>query len=180
MSLQAAGSHSSLCCEPYPTHAQPSRAQSLSRHPTPLGDSYSGITDRWPGYCCLWYLLVNFCNQYNISLCSSWEWKPEAAHLILRLAPAPCSAAKPGGWPPWCSMIAAEVRRELARQVLMDGCSWWRALSIQREALIMMDHDCACKKACSLFVDLHSESWRMPCDSLEQVFGEKKKKNVMK
>lgn len=83
----------------------------------PPGNSSSGITDRWPGYCCLWYLLVNFCNQYNISQQSPWEWKPETAHLILEPAPAPCSAAKLGSWPTWCGIIAAEVRCELSRTV---------------------------------------------------------------
>lgn len=38
----------------------------------------------------------------------------------------------------------------------------------------MMDHNCAHKKPCSLFVSLYSESWRRQCVSLEQVFGKKK------
>ena len=89
-------------------------ALALSAAPPP-GNSHSGITDRWPGYCCLWYLLVNFCNQYNISRQSPREWKPETVHLILESAPAPCSAAKLGSWPTWCCIIAAEVRCELSR-----------------------------------------------------------------
>lgn len=113
------------------------------------GNSGSGITDRWPGYCCLWYLLVNFCNQYNISQQSPWEWKPETAHLILEPAPAPCSAAKLGSWPTWCSIIAAEVRCELS-------CTgvWWMAvfdkapLPSNKRRLIMMDHNCTQKNPC--------------------------------
>lgn len=103
------------------------------RAPASRGGLYSGITDRWPGYCCLWYLLVNFRNQYNISPPSSWEWKPETVHLILKPAPAPCSAAKLGSWPTWCGIIAAEVRCELAWQALMNGCLWWSTSSIQQE-----------------------------------------------
>lgn len=103
------------------------------RAPASRGDSYSGITDPWPGYCCLWYLLVNFRNQYNINPPSSWEWKPETVHLILKPAPAPCSAAKLGSWPTWCSIIAAEVRCEPPWQVLMNGCLWWSTSSIQQE-----------------------------------------------
>lgn len=89
-------------------------ALNVQPSPLPLGNSGSGITDRWPGYCCLWYLLVNFCNQYNISQQSPWEWKPETVHLILKPAPALCSAAKLGSWPTWCGIIAAEVRCELS------------------------------------------------------------------
>lgn len=42
----------------------------------------------------------------------------------------------------------------------------------------MMDHNCGHKKAHSLFMDLHSESWRVPCSNLEQVFRETKKKKI--
>lgn len=77
------------------------------------GNSHPGTSDRWPGYCCLWYLLVNFCNQYNIRRGSPGEQGAEAVHLILQPAAAPCSPAKLGSWPSWCGIIAAEVRWEL-------------------------------------------------------------------
>lgn len=99
-------------------HESGASAQSVG----PVGNFYSGITSRWPGYCCLWYLLVKFLNQYNISPRSSWEWKPAAAHLILEPACALCSAAKLGSWPTWCGIIAAEVRCEQ-----LDEC-WWMAV----------------------------------------------------
>lgn len=116
--------------QPQPSSTPPLRRRALSapctqlwwwqcfspeRVAPPLGNNGSGITDRWPGYCCLWYLLVNFCNQYNISQQSPREWKPETVHLILKPAPALCSAAKLGSWPTWCGIIAAEVRCELSR-----------------------------------------------------------------
>lgn len=102
----------------------------------------------WPGYCCLWYLLVNFLNQYNISLRSSWDWKPAAAYLILEPACALCSAAKLGSWPTWCGIIAAEVRCERL------GECWWMAVCDEaplpptRRHLIMIDYNCTRTKIC--------------------------------
>lgn len=102
----------------------------------------------WPGYCCLWYLLVKFLNQYNISPSCSWEWKPAAAYLILEPACALCSAAKLGSWPTWCGIIAAEVRCERL------GECWWMAVCdeaplppIERR-LLMIDHNCTHTKIC--------------------------------
>lgn len=86
----------------------------LPSPPFSTGNSHSGTSNRWPGYCCLWYLLVNFCNQYNIRRGSPGEQGAEAAHLILQPAAAPCSPAKLGSWPSWCGIIAAEVRWELS------------------------------------------------------------------
>lgn len=138
--------------------------------PGPQGSVLSpGLTNHWPSYCCLWYLLVNFCNQYNISPCSSWEWKPEVAHLILRPAAAPCSAAN-----------GAVGLRDAAwllkgRECVMDGCSRCSTSPSRPEVVIMTDHNCTHKNSCSSFVGLHSDSWR--CSTLEQVFeGEGKKK----
>lgn len=103
----------------------------------------------WPGYCCLWYLLVKFLNQYSISRRSSWEWKPAAVYLILEPACALCSAAKLGSWPTWCGIIAAEVRCEWL------GESWWMAVCDEaslpptRRHLIMIDHNCTHTKICA-------------------------------
>lgn len=80
----------------------------------PSGNNHSGLNERWPGYCCLWYLLVNFCNQYNIRQKSPGERRAEAVHLIFPPVAALCSAAKLGSWPSWCGIIAAEVRWELS------------------------------------------------------------------
>lgn len=108
----------------------------------PVGNFYSGIASRWPGYCCLWYLLVKFLNQYNISPRSSWEWKPAAVYLILEPACVLCSAAKLGSWPTWCGIIAAEVRCERLQEC------WWMAVCDEaplpptKRRLIMIDHNC--------------------------------------
>ena len=109
----------------------------------------------WPGYCCLWYLLVKFLNQYSISRRSSWEWKPAAVYLILEPACALCSAAKLGSWPTWCGIIAAEVRCEWL------GESWWMAVCDEaslpptRRHLIMIDHNCTHTKICAACFHQH-------------------------
>jgi len=46
-------------------------------------------------------------------------------------------------------------------------------LPSNKRHLIMMDHNCAHKKPCRLFVSLYSESWRRQCVSLEEFFGKK-------
>lgn len=89
-------------------------AQRSPPAPLPSGNSHSGLGERWPGYCCLWYLLVNFCNQYNIRQKNPGERRAEAVHLIFHAVAALCSAAKLGSWPSWCGIIAAEVRWELS------------------------------------------------------------------
>lgn len=89
-------------------------AQRSPPAPLPSGNSHSGLSERWPGYCCLWYLLVNFCNQYNIRQKNPGERRAEAVHLIFPAVAALCSAAKLGSWPSWCGIIAAEVRWELS------------------------------------------------------------------
>lgn len=148
MSFPTAGSHSCLPPKPYSTCAQTSWEPHLGPTASPEGNAYSSIAGPWPGYCCLWYLLAKFLNQYNISPRSSWEWKPAAVHLILEPACALCSAAKLGSWPTWCGIIASEVRCERL------GARWWMAVWDQaplpptKRHLIMIDHNCAHTKIC--------------------------------
>ena len=142
MSFPTAGSHSFFLrnlIQPVLRHHESGVS---AQNVCPVGNFYSGITSHWPGYCCLWYLLVKFLNQYNISPRSSWEWKPATAHLILEPACALCSAAKLGSWPTWCGIIAAEVRCERL------GECWWMAVCDEaplpptKRHLIMIDRNC--------------------------------------